>query len=69
MISFLLQVCSPAADVLELFIYLEEPCHVCELLVTISHGGDDSSFPGTVDVRTGCNLDALDLVVKVCPLK
>ncbi|CAA6664754.1 unnamed protein product [Spirodela intermedia] len=57
-------VCSPAADVLELFIYLEEPCHVCELLVTISHGGDDSSFPGTVDVRTGCNLDALDLVVK-----
>ncbi|MQL98107.1 hypothetical protein Taro_030802, partial [Colocasia esculenta] len=57
-------VCSPATDVLELFIYLEEPCHVCQLLVTVSHGADDSLFPGMVDVRTGCNLDMLKLVLE-----
>uniref|UniRef100_A0A1D1ZIN1 Uncharacterized protein C1093.03 n=1 Tax=Anthurium amnicola TaxID=1678845 RepID=A0A1D1ZIN1_9ARAE len=57
-------VCSPATDVLELFIYLEEPCHVCQLLVTVSHGADDSVFPGMVDVRTGCNLDELKLVLE-----
>ncbi|KAF8402230.1 hypothetical protein HHK36_013182 [Tetracentron sinense] len=57
-------VCPQAADVVELFIYLGEPCHVCQLLLTISHGADDSTFPGTVDVRTGCNLDGLKLVLE-----
>lgn len=64
---FRLQVTSTAADVLELFIYLEEPCHVSQILVTVSHGGDDCSFPGTMDVRTGCNLDALKPVLEVTP--
>ena len=50
----------------ELFIYLAEPCHVCQLLLTISHGADDSTFPSTVDVRTGCTLDGLKLVLEVC---
>lgn len=55
---------SPAADVVELFIYLREPCHVCQLLLTVAHGADDSSFPTTVDVRTGCSVDSLKLVLE-----
>ena len=50
----------------ELFIYLGEPCHVCQLLLTISHGADDATYPSTVDIRTGCCLDKLKLVVEVC---
>ncbi|WOL11732.1 putative phosphoinositide phosphatase SAC9 [Canna indica] len=57
-------VCPPAADVVELFIYLAEPGHVCEILLTISHGADDSSYPATVDVRTGCSIDGLKLVLE-----
>ncbi|XP_047334553.1 probable phosphoinositide phosphatase SAC9 isoform X2 [Impatiens glandulifera] len=53
-----------AADVLEMFIYLAEPCHACQLLITVSHGVDDSSFPSTVDVRTGRYLDGLKLVAE-----
>ncbi|XP_043716293.1 probable phosphoinositide phosphatase SAC9 [Telopea speciosissima] len=60
----LIWVCPQAADVVELFIYLQEPCHVCQLLLTVSHGADDSTFPATVDVRTGSNLDGLRLVVE-----
>ncbi|CAN1788323.1 Probable phosphoinositide phosphatase SAC9 [Linum perenne] len=52
------------ADVVELFIYLGEPCHVCQLLLTVSHGADDSTCPSTVDVRTGRSLDGLKLVVE-----
>lgn len=63
---FLPQVCPQAADVVELFIYLGEPCHVCQLLLTISHGADDSTYPSTVDVRTGRNLDSLKLILEVC---
>lgn len=63
--NFVLQVCPRAADVVELFIYLGEPCHVCQLLLTISHGADDSTYPSTVDVRTGSNLDGLRLVLEV----
>ncbi|GFY81280.1 sacI homology domain-containing protein [Actinidia rufa] len=60
----LVWVCPQAADVIELFIYLGEPCHVCQLLLTISHGADDSTFPSTVDVRTGRSLDGLKLLVE-----
>ncbi|KAI3820125.1 hypothetical protein L1987_13983 [Smallanthus sonchifolius] len=52
------------ADVMELFIHLGEPCHVCQVLLTISHGADSSTFPSRVDVRTGRDLDALKLVVE-----
>lgn len=52
----------------ELFIYLGEPCHVCQLLLTVSHGADDSTYPSTVDVRTGRYLDGLKLVVEVCSI-
>jgi hypothetical protein len=34
----LIWVSPPAADIMELFIYLAEPCHVSQLLLTISHG-------------------------------
>ncbi|KAM7280849.1 hypothetical protein ACFE04_007983 [Oxalis oulophora] len=60
----LIWVCPQAADVAEVFIYLAEPCHVCQLLLTISHGADDSTYPSTVDVRTGRSLDGLKLVVE-----
>lgn len=49
----------------EVFIYLSEPCHICQLLLTVSHGADDSTSPSTVDVRTGRYLDGLKLVVEV----
>lgn len=49
----------------EVFIYLGEPCHVCQLLLTISHGADDSTYPSMVDVRTGHNIDCLKLVLEV----
>ena len=52
----------------ELFIYLGEPCHVCQLLLTVSHGADDATYPSTVDVRTGRYLDGLKLVVEVCSI-
>ncbi|XP_024928266.3 probable phosphoinositide phosphatase SAC9 isoform X2 [Ziziphus jujuba] len=61
-------VCPQAADVVELFIYLGEPCHVCQLLLTISHGADDSTYPSTVDVRTGRNLDGLKLVLEAASI-
>ncbi|XP_072998445.1 probable phosphoinositide phosphatase SAC9 [Typha latifolia] len=60
----LIWVCPPAADVVELFIYLGEPCHVCQILLTVSHGEEDSSYPATVDVRIGCSLDGLKLVLE-----
>lgn len=60
-----LQVSPQAADVMELFIHLGEPCHVCQVLLTISHGADSSTFPSRVDVRTGRDLDGLKLVVEV----
>lgn len=59
------QVSAHAADVVELFIYLGEPCHVCQLLLTVAHGADDTNFPSTVDVRTGRYLDGLKLVLEV----
>ncbi|OIV93216.1 hypothetical protein TanjilG_27395 [Lupinus angustifolius] len=60
----LVWICSEPADVVEIFIYLGEPCHVCQLLLTISHGADDSTYPSTVDVRTGRHLDGLKLVLE-----
>lgn len=60
----LVWVCPPESDVIELFIYLSRPCHVCQLLLTIAHGADDSTFPSTVDVRTGRYLDGLKVVVE-----
>ncbi|KAG8369402.1 hypothetical protein BUALT_Bualt14G0007400 [Buddleja alternifolia] len=60
----LIWVSAQAADVVELFIYLGEPCHVCQLLLTIAHGADDTTFASTVDVRTGRCLDSLKLVLE-----
>lgn len=60
----LVWVCPQAADVVELFIYLSEPCHVCQLLLTVSHGADDLTSPSTIDVRTGRDLDGLKLVLE-----
>jgi hypothetical protein len=65
LILSLLQVCQQGADYVELFIYLREPCQVCQLLLTVSHGAEDSSYPASVDVRLGSSIDALKLVVEV----
>ncbi|TVU20942.1 hypothetical protein EJB05_30548 [Eragrostis curvula] len=60
----LVWVCQQGADYVELFIYLGEPCQVCQLLLTVSHGPEDSSYPASVDVRLGSSIDALKLVVE-----
>ncbi|EPS69230.1 hypothetical protein M569_05534, partial [Genlisea aurea] len=60
----LIWVCSQAADVVELFIFLGEPCHACQLLLTIAHGADDATFPSTVDVKAGRYLDKLKPVLE-----
>ncbi|GAB2293209.1 Probable phosphoinositide phosphatase sac9 [Dionaea muscipula] len=60
----LIWVCPQAADVVEVFIYLSEPSHVCQLLLTVAHGSDDLTFPSTVDVRCGRDLDGLKLVLE-----
>ncbi|XP_019056722.1 PREDICTED: probable phosphoinositide phosphatase SAC9 isoform X2 [Tarenaya hassleriana] len=57
-------VCPQAADFVELIIYLGEPCHACQLLLTVSHGADDLTYPNTLDVRTGRHIDDLKLVVE-----
>ena len=67
-VFFVLQVFPQNDDVVELFIYLTEPCHVCQLLLTVSHGADDLTYPATVDVRTGRNFDGLKLILEVCML-
>lgn len=59
------QVCPEDADVVEMFIFLAEPCHISQLLLTISHGGEDLSCPASVDVRIGPHLDGLKLVLEV----
>ena len=64
----LIWVSPPATDITEVLMYLVEPCHVSQVLLTISHGTDDSSSPTSVDVRTGCNLDGLQLVVEVAAI-
>ncbi|KAK9058388.1 hypothetical protein SSX86_023230 [Deinandra increscens subsp. villosa] len=60
----LIWISQQAADIIQLFVYLGEPCHVCQLLLTTSHGADDSTYPLTVDVRTGRDLDVLKLVLE-----
>ncbi|CAL1405474.1 unnamed protein product [Linum trigynum] len=59
-----LNVTQQDADVVELFIYLGEHCHVCQLLLTVSHGADDSTSPSTVNVRTERSPVGLKLVVE-----
>ncbi|KAJ3694465.1 hypothetical protein LUZ60_009945 [Juncus effusus] len=60
----LIWVCPEGAEVVELFMFLAEPCHVCQILLTVSHAGVESSFPASVDVRVGEDLDSLKLVLE-----
>ncbi|KAJ7567413.1 hypothetical protein O6H91_02G146100 [Diphasiastrum complanatum] len=57
-------VCPSGAQVVELFIWLCEPCHPCQLLLTIAHGAEDMTSPTSFDVRTGRHLDDLKLVLE-----
>jgi hypothetical protein len=59
----LMWVSPPVADSMEIFINLAEPCHVSQLLLTISHGVDESSSPISFDFRTRCNLYGLRPIV------
>ncbi|OAE30181.1 hypothetical protein AXG93_4295s1360 [Marchantia polymorpha subsp. ruderalis] len=57
-------VCPAGADSVQLLIYLAEPCHVCQILLTVAHGTDDTTSPGSFDVSTGRTLEDLKVVLE-----
>jgi hypothetical protein len=58
-------VCPTSTESVELLLYLAEPCHVSQLLLTIAHGADDITSPGSLEIRTGPTLGELKLVLEV----
>lgn len=44
---------------------LAEPGHVCQVVLTMSHGIDDVTSPVSFDLRLGRTLDELHLVLEV----
>ncbi|KAL3691590.1 hypothetical protein R1sor_005241 [Riccia sorocarpa] len=56
-------VCPPGTFV-QLMIYLAEPCHVSQVLLTVAHGADDSTSPGSMEISTGRTLKDLHLVLE-----
>ncbi|CAM6096439.1 unnamed protein product [Calypogeia fissa] len=61
-------VCPTSTESVELVLYLAEPCHVCQLLLTIAHGADDITSPGSFEIRTGRTLGELKLVLERTPI-
>eukprot|EP00850_Spirogloea_muscicola_P007483 SM000038S14296 [mRNA] locus=s38:174165:181898:+ [translate_table: standard] len=57
-------VCPGAADIVEVYIYLREPCHISALILTSAHGVDDGSTPSCMDVRAGQHLDDMQLLLE-----
>ncbi|MCO5576196.1 hypothetical protein L7F22_030004 [Adiantum nelumboides] len=57
-------VCPVTAEIVEVFIFLRKPCHVCQLLLTIAHGLGDDTSPASFDVRAGRYVDGLKLVIE-----
>jgi hypothetical protein len=62
-----IQVCPSAAEVLEVYIFLSEPCRVAQLVLGIAHGADDSTIPRSFDVRAGRTLDSMHVLLEVRP--
>lgn len=60
----LIWVCPVTAEIVEVFIFLKSPCHICQLLLTISHGLEDGTSPASFDVRAGRYIDGLKLVLE-----
>ncbi|XP_024545394.1 probable phosphoinositide phosphatase SAC9 isoform X1 [Selaginella moellendorffii] len=60
----LIWVCPSAAEFVQFYIFLSEPCHVCQLLLTVGHGMEDMSSPTSFDVRTGRQIDEMKLVLE-----
>lgn len=59
------QVCPSAVEVVEVVCVLAEPGHICQVLLTISHGADDVTSPVLFDLRVGRDLNNLHLVLEV----
>eukprot|EP00850_Spirogloea_muscicola_P003900 SM000016S01888 [mRNA] locus=s16:476486:484208:+ [translate_table: standard] len=57
-------VCPVAADIVEIYIYLREPCHISALILTSAHGVDEGSTPSCMDVRAGQHLDDMQLLLE-----
>ncbi|GAQ84463.1 Sac domain-containing Phosphoinositide Phosphatase [Klebsormidium nitens] len=57
-------VCPSAAEVLEVYVFLSEPCHVSQLVISVAHGTDDSTVPRSFDVRAGRTLDAMKVLLE-----
>eukprot|EP00250_Pteridium_aquilinum_P004965 c15135_g1_i1 orf=287-3169(+) len=60
----LIWVCPATAEIVEVFIFLKSPCHICQLLLTIAHGSIDGTSPASFDVRAGRYIDGLKLVLE-----
>ncbi|KAH7440058.1 hypothetical protein KP509_04G089000 [Ceratopteris richardii] len=60
----LIWVCPATAEVVEVFIFLRSPCHICQLLLTIAHGSSDDTSPASFDVRAGRYIDGLKLILE-----
>lgn len=60
-----MQACPSSADVVEVMCVLAEPGHVCQVVLTMSHGTDDITSPMSFDLRLGRTLDDLHLVLEV----
>ncbi|KAL2622415.1 hypothetical protein R1flu_002620 [Riccia fluitans] len=54
----------PPGNFVQLLIYLAEPCHVSQILLTVSHGADDTTSPGSLDISVGRTLKDLQLVLE-----
>lgn len=59
------QVCPSSVAVVEVVCVLAEPGHVCQVLLTVSHGTDDVTSPVSFDLRVGHDLNDLHLVLEV----
>lgn len=52
-------ICPNEYDIVEMYIYLQEPCYVTELGLTISHGVNEDTYPHTIDLFMGTYLDKM----------
>lgn len=60
-----MQVCPPSSKGIEVVCVLAEPGHVCQVVLTISHGTDDVTSPVSFDLSLGRTLDDLHPVIEV----
>lgn len=61
----LMQACPSTANDVVILCVLAEPGHVCQVLLTVSHGADDITTPVSFDLKVGRSLSDLHLVLAV----